>query len=188
MNMRQAETTSRGGADYCLRHPATETNLRCGRCEDLICPQCMVTSPVGARCPKCARIGRPAVLDTSVTEMSRAIIFGVVAAILTAAILTGIFWVIAVLPAGLVIVDVIAVIGGLVGAGYVIGEAVRIGSGNKLDQRLKYVAMGCAFLMWVVGMFLLWGLGGPVGILANTFGIVGMVISVYTASMRVRIP
>ncbi len=42
-------------ADFCVRHPSIETGLRCGRCDDLICPRCLVQTPVGARCPDCAR-------------------------------------------------------------------------------------------------------------------------------------
>jgi hypothetical protein len=45
--------------EYCLRHPNVETALRCGNCGDLICPRCLVYTPVGARCPTCARV-RPA--------------------------------------------------------------------------------------------------------------------------------
>ncbi|MCY4455281.1 MAG: rhomboid family intramembrane serine protease, partial [Chloroflexi bacterium] len=32
---------------YCERHPRTETELSCGRCETPICPQCMVHAPGG---------------------------------------------------------------------------------------------------------------------------------------------
>lgn len=39
----------------CPRHPETETALRCSRCDTPICPRCLVQSPVGARCPDCAR-------------------------------------------------------------------------------------------------------------------------------------
>ncbi len=43
------------GAVRCARHADTETELRCGRCGTPICPRCMVMTPVGARCPSCAR-------------------------------------------------------------------------------------------------------------------------------------
>ena len=46
----------------CARHHNVETYLRCGRCETPICPKCLVHTPVGARCPDCARptrISRP---------------------------------------------------------------------------------------------------------------------------------
>jgi hypothetical protein len=41
---------------YCATHPDVETNLRCGKCGKLICPKCMVTTPVGARCRECAKL------------------------------------------------------------------------------------------------------------------------------------
>lgn len=40
----------------CAAHPDIETSLRCGKCGKLICPKCMVTTPVGARCRDCARL------------------------------------------------------------------------------------------------------------------------------------
>ncbi len=40
---------------YCKRHPRVETGLKCGRCGTPICPQCMVYSPVGLRCPDCEK-------------------------------------------------------------------------------------------------------------------------------------
>ena len=43
---------------YCARHPRVETYLRCGRCETPICPKCQVMTPVGSRCPDCARVRR----------------------------------------------------------------------------------------------------------------------------------
>jgi hypothetical protein len=42
----------------CAAHPDVETNLRCGKCDKPICPKCLVQTPVGARCPECARLYR----------------------------------------------------------------------------------------------------------------------------------
>ena len=39
----------------CYRHPGRETNVACSRCARPICPDCMTTTPVGMRCPECAR-------------------------------------------------------------------------------------------------------------------------------------
>jgi membrane associated rhomboid family serine protease len=41
--------------DTCYRHPNRETGVRCSNCERPICPDCMTTTPVGMRCPECAR-------------------------------------------------------------------------------------------------------------------------------------
>lgn len=47
MNTEQIPTT-------CPRHPKVETSLRCASCGTLICPACMVQTPVGTKCRDCA--------------------------------------------------------------------------------------------------------------------------------------
>jgi membrane associated rhomboid family serine protease len=44
--------------EVCYRHPNRETGVRCSNCERPICPDCMTSTPVGMRCPECARRGR----------------------------------------------------------------------------------------------------------------------------------
>jgi membrane associated rhomboid family serine protease len=39
----------------CYRHPKRETGVRCSSCGRPICPDCMTPTPVGMRCPECAR-------------------------------------------------------------------------------------------------------------------------------------
>jgi membrane associated rhomboid family serine protease len=39
----------------CYRHPQRETNVSCSNCGRPICPDCMTSTPVGMRCPECAR-------------------------------------------------------------------------------------------------------------------------------------
>src|SRR5688572_6757995 len=39
----------------CYRHPGRETGVRCSNCGRPICPDCMTSTPVGMRCPECAR-------------------------------------------------------------------------------------------------------------------------------------
>jgi membrane associated rhomboid family serine protease len=41
--------------EVCYRHPNRETGVRCSNCERPICPDCMISTPVGMRCPECAR-------------------------------------------------------------------------------------------------------------------------------------
>jgi membrane associated rhomboid family serine protease len=41
--------------DVCYRHPDRETGVACSNCGRPICPDCMTTTPVGMRCPECAR-------------------------------------------------------------------------------------------------------------------------------------
>lgn len=42
-------------AVHCARHPRVETALTCASCGTPICPRCMVTTPVGMKCPDCGR-------------------------------------------------------------------------------------------------------------------------------------
>ena len=58
---------------YCARHSSTETVLRCGRCETTICPRCMVHTPVGARCPDCARMRKPPMYAIGIQHYLRAL-------------------------------------------------------------------------------------------------------------------
>jgi membrane associated rhomboid family serine protease len=43
----------------CYRHPSRETGVSCSNCGRPICPDCMTTTPVGMRCPECARQRTP---------------------------------------------------------------------------------------------------------------------------------
>lgn len=76
----QAGTTLR-----CARHQQVETSLRCSRCDTPICPRCLVMTPVGARCPDCARSRPHPLLDVGPVAYVRAI-----AAALAVAVVGGI--------------------------------------------------------------------------------------------------
>lgn len=41
--------------ETCYRHPGRETGVACSNCGRPICPDCMTSTPVGMRCPECAR-------------------------------------------------------------------------------------------------------------------------------------
>ncbi len=57
----------------CAAHPSVETNLTCGKCGKPICPKCMVQTPVGARCPECARLQRLPTFRVSTSYYLRAV-------------------------------------------------------------------------------------------------------------------
>ena len=42
----------------CSFHPGIETEVSCAECERYICPKDMVSTPVGYKCPVCARPAR----------------------------------------------------------------------------------------------------------------------------------
>jgi membrane associated rhomboid family serine protease len=45
--------------ETCYRHTSRETRVSCSSCGRPICPDCMTTTPVGMRCPECARQRTP---------------------------------------------------------------------------------------------------------------------------------
>src|SRR5256714_1723334 len=56
---RQGAGLSSARMDVCYRHPDRETGVSCSSCGRPICPDCMTTTPVGMRCPECARERTP---------------------------------------------------------------------------------------------------------------------------------
>jgi hypothetical protein len=57
----------------CYRHPGRETAVSCSNCERPICTDCMVYTPVGIKCPDCARLPRSAIVRLRPNRAARAI-------------------------------------------------------------------------------------------------------------------
>ena len=135
---------------YCVRHPKTETSIRCGRCEETICPDCLVHSPVGMRCPDCARVNVVPTYDVPLPFLLRGIAAGVVAAlvlgfgfffaapILFRLVFLDIALINTILP--FLYVAIMAVIG------LAVGEAVSISTNRKRGLKLKIVSAACVFV------------------------------------------
>ena len=122
----------------CALHPDTETNLSCGKCGQPICPKCLVQTPVGARCPKCAAMKRLPVYNVSVVYYIRAIAAGLVAGAAVGAIwpfvpLGGFFWLLIAL-----------------GAGYAVGQVVSLSVNRKRGPGLQAIAAVGVVVSYVV--------------------------------------
>ncbi|MCZ6539985.1 MAG: hypothetical protein O6922_09210 [Chloroflexi bacterium] len=169
----------------CLRHPDIASNLRCGRCEDLICPQCMVQSPVGARCPDCASIGQAPIFRATPAELTTTIALSVGGAVVFGII----YGLIVLLLWNLPFTNQIGIVAASVAiglAGAPVGDFVRRAGKYKLDSRLKTVAAGTMFLAWVVGITVSTSLGVQAWIFTNIVGYIGLGVGVYVAMNRVR--
>lgn len=135
---------------YCTRHPKTETNIRCGRCEDPICPDCLVHAPVGMRCPDCARVNRVPTYDVTTPYLLR----GIAAGVGVALVLGVAFFFVAPLLFRLVFLGVpllgrilpFLFVAILVAIGYAVGEAVSLSTNRKRGLKLKLVAAGSVFV------------------------------------------
>ena len=71
----------------CATHSEIETNLTCGRCGTPICPKCLVQTPVGARCSKCAGLKRLPTYEIAPQQYLKAVGVGI-----GSAIVIGIAW------------------------------------------------------------------------------------------------
>ena len=135
---------------YCERHPKNETSIRCGRCEVAICPDCLVHSPVGMRCPDCARVNVVPTYDVPLPYLLRGIGAGAAAALA----LGFAFNFAAPILFRLVFLDIALVntvlpflyVAMMAGIGFVIGEAVSLSTNRKRGLKLKIVSAACVFV------------------------------------------
>ena len=120
---------------YCARHPNVETVLRCGRCDTPICPRCLVPTPVGARCPECARVKRFNFI-VKPKEFARATGMGL-----------------AVAAVGALILQFLPFLGliGLAFIGFAVGEAVSVGANRKRAPELGPLAVACLLIGYMLG-------------------------------------
>lgn len=163
----------------CAAHPNVETNLRCGKCGKPICPKCLVQTPVGARCPECARVQRPVTYQVPPLFYVRALGAGLVSGAVA-----GIVW--AMIPLAGFFTFIIAA-----GIGFLIGEAIGLSVNRKRGLGLQIIAslsMIVSYLVerWALGWFTL-----PLhpGVFANIFdlyGIVGLVVGIAVAVSRLH--
>ncbi|MBN4064707.1 hypothetical protein JYU04_03120 [Dehalococcoides mccartyi] len=169
----------------CLRHPDTISNLGCSRCGDLICPECMVQSPVGARCPDCATIGQSPIFRSTSTELSTAIALSAAGAV-GFGVAFGIFvWIMWKLPLNFAIGNVAAAFV-MALAGALVGDYVRKVGKNKLDARLRIVAAVTMLAIWIIGLNVASALGVWSGLFMNIVAYIGLGVGIYVAMNRVR--
>ncbi len=152
-------------AAHCAAHPKVETYLRCGRCDTPICPQCLILTPVGARCRACARLKKLPIFEVRPLHYLRGIAAGVGVATTGAALL-------AFLP-GLGFFGFLL----MLGLGYAVGEATTAAANRKRGTGLAIVGAVAVPLGLVIGRaVILLTLGGgrmepPAALVAATLGL-----------------
>ncbi len=171
--------------NVCLRHTDTTSNLGCSRCGDLICPECLVQSPVGARCPDCATIGQAPIFRATPAELSAAITLSIAGAIGFGVIYGILVWVLWILPLGFMIGNVLASFIFALGAAP-IGEYIRRVGKYKLDARLRIVAAFTMFIVWIIGFIIASTFGVWNGLFLNIVAYIGLGIGIYVAMNRLR--
>ena len=162
----------------CATHPNVETNLRCGKCGKLICPKCLVQTPVGARCPDCARLGKLPTYRVSIQHYLKATGTG-----LGMAIVCGVAW---------------GVVMGFVpffylnfllaaGVGYAIGEVISLSVNRKRGKGLAVVAGIFVAVSYLVSILFPWGRLFPLfNMLYLILDLLSLALGIFVATTRLR--
>lgn len=158
----------------CAAHPDVETNLRCGKCGTPICPRCMVQTPVGARCPACARLYKLPTFHVSPVHYLKA-----AAVSLGAGLLGGGAWF---FLDSLLRGFLSLVIAGALG--YAIGELVSLSVNRKRGTGLAAIS-GAGVVVSYLVTILLRGYF-PSGLLNIGYDILAVALGIYFAANRLR--
>ena len=150
----------------CARHPDIETDLRCGKCLQPICPKCVVQTPVGARCPKCAALKKLPVFEISTIFYMRAIAAG-----LATAAVAGAIW--KFMPLGGFFLFFIALV-----VGYVIGEAVSLAANRKRGPGLQIIAGISVVVSYTVRSIIEAPQQGFLHIFTDVYGLIALILGI----------
>jgi hypothetical protein len=161
---------------YCARHPQVETALRCGRCGTLICPRCLVQSPVGSRCPDCANVRKNPMVDVSPVYMAR----GIGAAVAAGAVTGGIWGFIS--SGGGAGFFGFFIIFLAMAIGWCVGEAVSAATNRKRARSLQYVAAAGVVLAYAVHSVIAYQAFLPQ---YDLWGMIATIAAAYFAAQRV---
>ena len=159
----------------CAYHPDVETNLRCGKCGKLICPRCMVQTPVGARCPDCARLYKLPTYQVSTRYYLIAAGTALGMAIVCGLAWGAIEWKIPFFSFNLLLAPA---------AGYAIGEVVSRASNRKRGTGLAVVG-GIALAVSYFITFIFPG-GLPIGPFNVLYHLVALGVGIFVAVTRLR--
>jgi membrane associated rhomboid family serine protease len=168
----EASTTQR---QTCYRHPNRETGVSCSNCGRPICPECMTSTPVGMRCPECARerttvtTGAGAFSATAGRMPATYALIGLNAIVFIAELLSG-------GPAGLGDSGGLINDGGTHGPSIADGEWWRVVTGGFLHAGIIHLLLNM-YVLYIAGSILEPSIGTPrflgiyfVGLLGGALG------------------
>src|SRR5512137_2547910 len=129
----------------CATHTDVETGLACGKCGTPICPKCLVETPVGTRCRKCANVRRLPTYSITPVQYFRAVAAGV-----GIAIAVGIAWAWLRIAVDIPFLGFMTALLLAAGAAYVIAEVVSRVINRKRGTPLQIIAGACFVLSYLV--------------------------------------
>ncbi len=154
------------GYGRCRKHPEAATRLRCGSCEDFICPACTVQGPVGMRCPDCGKSPLSPVYDVSgpylVRAAAAAAAVGAACGFVYGLLFSGLAW-------GALL---------MLGIGYLVAEAASAAANRRRGRTMQYVVGGGIVLALAVALMF--------GRAFTPWTLIGAVAAVFLGIGRVR--
>jgi hypothetical protein len=153
----------------CATHPEVETNLTCGRCGTPICPRCLVQTPVGARCRKCAGLRRLPTYQIAPQQYLKAVGVG-----LGLAIAIGLAW-------GW-IWDHVSFFNFLLaaGVGYAIGELISLSVNRRRGVGLQVIGGFCVGLSYFIAKI------SPWGVVFSLYDLLALALGIFVVVSRLR--
>lgn len=124
----------------CVNHPDRETLVRCSSCDEPICTECMVFSPVGVKCRRCAAQPRSALVTLRGNRAVRAVVAGLLVA---TAVGFGYYFLLGAL--GFFFLSFLLA----AGVGVVVGETVFRASGAYHGRATAIIASACTVWAFV---------------------------------------
>jgi hypothetical protein len=159
----------------CATHPDVETNLRCGKCGKLICPRCLVQTPVGSRCRDCARLYKLPTYRVSTAYYLRA-----AGMVLAAAVILGLVW--GFISRFLPFIYINLLIAA--GIGFAIGEVEGLAVNRKRGTGLAVIGGFGVAVCYAVNILTFGNIPGfDVWLIID---IAGLAIGIYTAVNRLK--
>lgn len=158
--------------NYCIKHPNRQTNLRCNRCNELICPRCMIISPVGIRCLKCGKSTPLPIYSLTLHDLVKAI-----ATSITLGLLAGFIFFLVILQN----LPYLLILASMALWGYVLGQAISMVTGKKRGLSLQIIG-----IVGIVMSFLPVVLFRTLFISFDLFYIFGLGLAIYIIFFRLR--
>ncbi len=157
---------------FCYRHPNRATSLRCYKCNNPICSECTVKTPVGYLCPTCHREAEDAFFNNKPTDYLLAALVA-----LPLSLMAG--WLVVRFSGGFFMILILIFAGGAVG-GFIARLAKRV-INKRRGRFIPHVVAGCVIIgvlvfAWPWLLVLFAGGGGAL------FKLAGIGIYLFTAT------
>jgi hypothetical protein len=153
----------------CATHPDVETNLTCGKCGTPICPRCLVQTPVGARCRKCAGLRRLPTYQITSQQYLKAVGVGLGLAI-AIGLAWGWLW------------DYVSFFNFLLaaGVGYAIGELISFSVNRRRGVGLQVIGGFYVCLSYFIAKL------SPWGVVFSLYDLLALAVGIFVVVSRLR--